>query len=58
MQGEIVGRMKETWRYPVRSLSGEFLSQTDVEARGAAGDRGYCIVDRESAMSLSASQGK
>ncbi len=32
MQGETVGRVVEIWRYRVRSPSGEFLSQTDVEA--------------------------
>jgi uncharacterized protein YcbX len=30
MPGEIVGRVMEIWRYPVRSLGGESLAQGDL----------------------------
>jgi uncharacterized protein YcbX len=40
-----IGRVAELWRYPVQSLQGESLSELDFTADGAAGDRGYCVVD-------------
>lgn len=33
------------WRYPVKSMLGERCEELDVNARGAAGDRAYAVVD-------------
>jgi uncharacterized protein YcbX len=35
------------WRYPVKSMIGEALSASDVNARGLLGDRAYALVDVE-----------
>jgi uncharacterized protein YcbX len=42
-----VGRVKELWRYPVKSMGGERLSTVDVGARGIPGDRGWAVRDEE-----------
>jgi uncharacterized protein YcbX len=34
------------YRYPVKSMLGEPVHSTHVTARGLAGDRAYCLVDR------------
>lgn len=43
-----VGKVSELWRYPVQSLRGESLSALDFTDRGGLGDRGYCVVEKES----------
>src|SRR4051812_42172658 len=34
------------WRYPVKSMRGEPVPSAQVTARGLAGDRAYCLVDK------------
>ncbi len=41
----IVGRVKEVWRYPVKSMAGERLEGASVGARGVHGDRGWALRD-------------
>jgi uncharacterized protein YcbX len=41
----IVGRVREIWRYPVKSMMGEQLSRVDVDAGGIPGDRAWAVRD-------------
>lgn len=43
----LVGRVKEVWRYPLKSMAGERLSTVGVGARGLYGDRGWALRDEE-----------
>lgn len=43
----IVGRVKEVWRYPLKSMAGERLEAASVGARGLWGDRGWALRDEE-----------
>ena len=40
-----VGRVKEIWRYAVKSMGGEKLTSTPVGPLGIAGDRGWAMHD-------------
>ncbi|MEM1402133.1 MAG: MOSC N-terminal beta barrel domain-containing protein [Pseudomonadota bacterium] len=40
-----VGRLKEIWRYPVKSLGGGTVDSAFVHDTGIAGDRGWTTVD-------------
>src|SRR5919107_501003 len=42
-----VGRVKEVWRYPLKSMAGERLGAAAVGARGLWGDRGGALRDEE-----------
>src|SRR3989304_8125211 len=39
------GSVVAVWRYPVKSMLGEELSQAVVTERGLLGDRAYAVVD-------------
>jgi uncharacterized protein YcbX len=39
-----VGRVAELWRYPVKSMAGESLSEVEVSWFGLAGDRRWAFV--------------
>ena len=39
-----VGRVAELWRYPVKSMAGESLSEAEVSWFGLAGDRRWAFV--------------
>ena len=41
----IVGRVREVWRYPVKSMAGERLEASGVGAAGLHGDRGWALRD-------------
>jgi hypothetical protein len=43
----IVGRVREVWRYPLKSMAGEPLGASGVGARGLYGDRGWALRDEE-----------
>lgn len=46
MSGESrVGSVGALWRYPVKSMLGEEIGESDLGARGLAGDRAYALVD-------------
>jgi uncharacterized protein YcbX len=42
-----VGTVEALWRYPVKSMAGEQLSQAPVDARGVFGDRLYAVRDTD-----------
>ncbi|MCA1614830.1 MAG: MOSC N-terminal beta barrel domain-containing protein [Acidobacteria bacterium] len=43
----IVGRVREVWRYPVKSMAGERVESSGVGARGLYGDRCWALRDEE-----------
>jgi uncharacterized protein YcbX len=43
----IVGTVEALWRYPVKSMLGEQLTQAPVDARGILGDRLYAVRDTD-----------
>lgn len=44
-QSEVaVGRLREIWRYPVKSMAGQLLSSADVSWQGLAGDRHWAFI--------------
>jgi uncharacterized protein YcbX len=43
----IVGRVREVWRYPLKSMAGERVESSGVGARGLYGDRGWALRDEE-----------
>lgn len=42
-----VGTVETLWRYPVKSMGGEELTQAPVDTRGILGDRLYAVRDRD-----------
>lgn len=48
------GRVRDLWRYPVKSMRGERLSDAHVSGRGIACDRGYALLDVETGKIASA----
>lgn len=44
---QIIGTVKEIWRYPVKSMAGERMQRANVSARGIYGDRGWAIRDEK-----------
>ena len=47
-------RVKELWRYPVKSLQGERLATTMLTADGLDGDRRWAIFDLDTGLGLTA----
>ncbi len=47
-RGARTGTVAALWRYPVKSMLGEELSEAVVTQQGFAGDRAYAVVDVES----------
>ena len=43
----IIGRVKQIWRYPVKSMSGEMLNDCSVGGNGLPGDRGWALRDEK-----------
>ena len=40
-----LGKVISLWRYPVKSMMGEELKETQVTERGLFGDRAYALID-------------
>jgi uncharacterized protein YcbX len=47
-------RVSSLWRYPVKSMQGQRVSELDFDALGMVGDRAYGVLNRESGTILSA----
>jgi uncharacterized protein YcbX len=47
-------RVLELWRYPVKSLQGERLTEAAVDALGIAADRRWALFDRDTGLGLTA----
>lgn len=45
-----VGTIKELWRYPVSSVTGELLQEAPVSPAGMTGDRRYAMVDAQTGV--------
>jgi uncharacterized protein YcbX len=43
----LVGKLKEIWRFPVKSLGGECLTASEIHKIGMAGDRAWALIDGE-----------
>ncbi|HEY7343894.1 MAG TPA: MOSC N-terminal beta barrel domain-containing protein [Ktedonobacterales bacterium] len=50
----LLGKLRELWRYPVKSMRGEPLQTARVSERGVAYDRGYALLDQETGKIASA----
>lgn len=42
---DVAGRVRQLWRYPVKSLVGERLAAVDIDVRGVVGDRLWSVRD-------------
>ncbi len=42
---QVIGTVKEIWRYPVKSMAGERMQRATVGTMGIPGDRGWAIRD-------------
>lgn len=51
---DVVGSVRELWRYPVKSMMGERLEAAEVVERGVVGDRAWALVDDETGKVVSA----
>lgn len=47
-------RVLELWRYPVKSMQGEPLTEAEVECEGIAGDRRWALFDLDTGLGLTA----
>lgn len=47
-------RVREIWRYPVKSMGGETLLEGEVTELGIVGDRGWSVYDVETTTTLTA----
>jgi uncharacterized protein len=49
-----VGTIVSLWRYPVKSMLGEELNATQIQAQGLLGDRAYALMETATGMTVSA----
>jgi uncharacterized protein YcbX len=50
----VVGSVARLWRFPVKSMKGERINETEITERGLAGDRAYALMDTETGKVVSA----
>lgn len=50
----VTGRVVELWRYPVKSMLGERLTEADIGEHGITGDRSFALVDAQTGKVCSA----
>ena len=50
----IVGSVAGLWRFPVKSMSGEQITEAELSGRGLAGDRAYALIDADTGKVVSA----
>src|SRR2546425_2116728 len=41
----LIGTIQQIWRYPVKSMAGEKLSECSINTLGIPGDRGWALRD-------------
>jgi uncharacterized protein YcbX len=51
---EQIGEVQQLWRYPVKSMAGEALTQTALAAEGVLGDRAFALLDVQTGRVVSA----
>lgn len=51
---ESIGRIDALWRYPVKSMQGEAISEAALTERGICGDRAYALLDCTTGLIASA----
>lgn len=49
-----VGSISRLWRFPVKSMAGERVNESECTARGLVGDRAYALIDAEAGKVVSA----
>lgn len=49
-----LGSVRELWRYPVKSMQGQRLTEAPLSERGILGDRAFALVDRRDGRVASA----
>src|SRR4028118_919553 len=49
-----VGAVAGLWRFPVKSMRGERLEQTELTGHGLVGDRAYALIDADTGKVVSA----
>ncbi len=52
--GDVVGRVGQLWRFPVKSMQGAPVEDIDLGTGGVAGDRGWAVADPAAGKVLSA----
>ena len=55
---ETVGSISSLWRFPVKSMAGEQLSEAPLTSQGFVGDRAYALIDVETGKVVSAKSAK
>ena len=50
----IVGAVAGLWRFPVKSMRGEWLEQAQLTESGLVGDRAYALIDTDTGKVVSA----
>jgi uncharacterized protein YcbX len=50
---DIVGSLAGLWRFPVKSMKAEQSGQAELSDRGLLGDRGYALIDTQTAKVVS-----
>jgi len=51
---QMVGTVAGLWRFPVKSMGGEQLSEVEMTERGVLGDRAYALIDTDTGRVVSA----
>ena len=52
------GNVIALWRFPVKSMLGEQISEAELTEHGVVGDRAYALIDRETGKVVSAKTAK
>ena len=50
----VMGHVTEIWRFPVKSMAGEQVTEAEMTAGGITGDRAYALIDAETGKVVSA----
>jgi uncharacterized protein len=53
-QTQPIGTIASLWRYPVKSMQGEEISDAHLSSRGFFGDRAYALIEKETGHVVSA----